>query len=130
MISAPDSAPEFLRGETVFEGLVSVHSDDRNLEPVEFVSLRVLFYIHLCEAVFVCDSGGPNLRLGFFAQVAAGLCIERDVWFCSHGLYGGHGPLALSEKMCAKCGERDLVVKNKTCLTFAKRSINSSTEPL
>ncbi len=83
-ISAPYSLSEVFGGEVIFEGFVAVDGDDWNLEFVAFVGGCVLFYVNLFKSVFALDSGGEHLALGLFAEMAAGLCVERDVWFCVH----------------------------------------------
>ena len=84
--NAPYSVLEFFGGETVFEGLAAIDGDDGNLKPVAFVSHGILLYIDLFKCVLVRDSGGKHLRLGLFAEMAAGPGVERDVRFCVHGL--------------------------------------------
>src|SRR5436305_1250935 len=80
-------APEVCGGQTVFEGVHAVDEYDRNLRAVATLKFGVGEDVDLLESVKPCAAGIHNLALCVFAEVAARLRVEKDVWFGRHHLF-------------------------------------------
>ncbi|HEY6189766.1 MAG TPA: PQQ-dependent sugar dehydrogenase [Pyrinomonadaceae bacterium] len=115
---------ELLGGEAVFEGFDAVDGDDGDFPAVKLRERRVVVDIDLFKLVQVAATGGHDLPLGLFAEVAARSGVEQNARPRFHLLSAFSNQttaLARGRDPCAASPGRFSKVKFKSCHILVKR---------